>query len=198
MNIPAFSIVGIASANPIKRSAVEEVFKRAFTTTLEFVSISNTDQDLSKEPIGRAEIEKCVRTRIDRAQAMIPHAFFWVAIESGVTIQSADAQDPIVYVENLLFVRCLNGEEYEAWTPCFLLPRCLAAPVLNGIELGKAADNVFGVQESKQHEENNVLTRLSNGLVTRRTHYVHTLSVVLMPLISKEIYAQRPTEAHMA
>ncbi|MBU3958205.1 MAG: inosine/xanthosine triphosphatase [Nanoarchaeota archaeon] len=167
--------VGIATKNPSKIRAVEEIFKIAFGD----VQILPSDAD-SGVPAQPKE-EQILQGAINRARAALEGNDFGVGIEAGV-FEIGGKLCNIGYC----VIMDRTGKYSIGSQPIFELPEIFRKELLAGKELGTAADEYFKTKNIK-HEGGSIKV-LSNSLISRDDLLKDAIKCALVPWISKEIY----------
>jgi inosine/xanthosine triphosphatase len=174
--------VVVASRNPVKVGATESAFTLQFPQAkLEMVPI-DVDSGAGDQPMSDAATRSGARTRSSNASAAIPDADFWVGIEGGI-----DVFDEQLMAFAWIAVGSSRGEISEARSVTLPLPPAIKTLVDDGMELGKANDEVFSTVNSKQG--GGAFGLLTNGRYTREEIYCQTLVIALVPFVH-ELFPQ--------
>lgn len=170
----------IASHNPVKISAAEIAFSKAFPDEVfEFVGV-DVDSGVPDQPVND-ETKKGAHNRIKHAQELEEDADFWVAMEGGIQEVGKD-----YYACAHLVIRGKQGIEGESSAALFRLPPKVSELIRDGMELGSASDKVFN--ESNLKQKAGTVGILTNNIITRTDYYVHPMLMALIPFMNKEIY----------
>ncbi|TRZ54713.1 inosine/xanthosine triphosphatase [archaeon] len=167
--------VGIATRNPSKVRAVEEVFKIVF----ENVRIFPLDAD-SGVPAQPKE-EQILQGAINRARAALEGNDFGVGIEGGVVEINGKMCNTAYCV-----IMDKTGRYSIGSQPIFELPEIFKKEIMTGKEFGTVADEYFKTKNIK-HEGGSIKI-LSKGMISRDDMLKDAVKCALVPWISKEIY----------
>lgn len=167
--------VGIATKNPSKVRAVEEMFKIAFGD----VQILPSDAD-SGVPAQPKE-EQILQGAINRAKAALEGNDFGVGIEAGV-VELNGKMCNIAYC----VIMDKSGKYSIGSQPMFELPEIFKKEILKGKEFGTVSDEYFKTKNIKH--EGGAIKLLSNNLISRDDLLKSAVKCALVPWISKEIY----------
>lgn len=167
--------VGIATRNPSKIRAVEEMFRIAFGN----VQIFPKDAD-SGVPAQSKE-EQILQGAINRAKAVLEGNEFGVGIEAGVYEMRGKLFNAAYCV-----IMDKTGRYSVGSQPIFELPEIFRKEILAGKEFGTVADEYFRTKNIK-HEGGSVKI-FSKGMISRDDMLKDAIKCALVPWISKEIY----------
>ncbi len=167
--------VGIATKNPSKVRAVEEMFKLAFKD----VQIFPKDAD-SGVPAQPKE-EQILQGAINRAKAVHEGNDFGVGIEAGTYEIKGKLCNTAYCV-----IMDKTGRYSIGSQPIFELPEIFKKEILSGKEFGTVADEYFKTKNIKH--EGGAIKILSNNLISRDDLLKDAVKCALVPWISKEIY----------
>ena len=176
--------VVVASANPVKVSAVQKGFARWLgSESFEVLPVS-TPSGVSAQPFSSEETFLGAANRMEAARKLVPDANYWTAIEGGVeNLHGQLAAYAWVVISS-------PHQMGKARTGSFFLPDSISQLVRQGIELGSADDMVFSRTNSKQG--NGAIGILTNDLVTRTDLYEHAVLLALAPFITPDYYSNLP------
>jgi inosine/xanthosine triphosphatase len=167
--------VGIATKNPSKIRAVEEIFKIAFTDVQ--ILPSDVDSGVPAQP----KEEQILQGAINRAKAALEGNDFGVGIEAGVVEINGKMCNTAYCV-----VMDKTGKYSIGSQPIFELPGIFKKEILKGREFGAIADEYFKTKNIK-HEGGSIKI-LSNNMISRDDMLKDAVKCALVPWISKEIY----------
>jgi len=92
-------------------------------------------------------------------------------------------------------LHCGSGKWGHASTGSFPLPPPVTHLLLQGVELGKADDQVFKRSNSKQHD--GAVGLLTHGVIDRTVYYVHALVLALTAFVHPEHYGTPQVQGHL-
>jgi len=167
--------VGIATKNPSKIRAVEEIFRIAFGDVQVFPK--DADSGVPAQP----KEEQILQGAINRATAALEENDFGVGIEAGV-VEFNGKMCNIAYC----VIMDKSGKYSIGSQPMFELPEIFKKGILAGKEFGTVADEYFNTKDIKH--EGGAIKVLSNGLISRDDLLKDAVKCALVPWISKEIY----------
>lgn len=171
----------IASKNPVKIEAVKIGFNKMFPGQVfdfEAVSVSS---DVPDQPMGDLETYNGAFNRAKNAQLLISNADFWVGLEGGL-IEHKDGN-----MEAMAWIIVLSKNKLgKSRTAGFDLPQKTIALIKQGLELGAADEQVFGVNNSKQQMGSTGL--LTDNALNRCDYYVQSVILALIPFLKTELY----------
>lgn len=167
--------IGISTKNPLKIKAVKEVFEQAFGK-VEVISFENNsgvpDQPLKDQILEGAK---------NRAKAALKNNDFSVGIEAG-----AIEIDGRLFDIGYCIIMDKSGKYSIGSQPIFELPESFKEKLLSGKELGKVADDFFGLDNIKQ--DIGAVGMLSKKLIVREDLLKAAVKTALLPWISKDVY----------
>lgn len=167
----------VASANPVKRDAVESAFASTFPAeTLTIESVEGRSR-VSEQPMSDEETLHGAVNRTRHAMELAPDADFWVGIEGGV-----EAIGDVFMTFAWVVIRRKGGRAGQARTVTLPLPPEIRQLIEDGVELGEANDRVFSTVNSKQ--EGGAFGLLTDGRYTRESVYVEALSIALVAIVN--------------
>ncbi|MGB0840310.1 MAG: inosine/xanthosine triphosphatase [Chitinophagales bacterium] len=171
----------VGSKNPVKVAAVQTAFQTIFPTTTFQVEGLSSASGVSDQPVGDDETYQGAINRVVNVQNTRPEADFWVGLEGGITDNSKG-------MEAFAWFYILNrsGQIGKARSGGFYLPEQVAHLVRQGIELGVADDQIFGISNSKH--QTGAVGLLTKNVITRKSLYVHGLCLALIPFINPALY----------
>ncbi len=170
--------VVVASKNPVKIKAVEQVFASAgFDARIEGVSARSGVAD---QPMGSDETYLGACNRIEDIKLKHPDAHFWVGIEGGIEVIDGTMHCMAWIV---ISSKDLVGSSKVA---SFVLPKCVTDLVEQGSELGDATAEYFKEPNSKQ--KMGVVGILTGGTIDRTSYYVHAGELAMIPFRNINLY----------
>ncbi len=172
--------VVVASTNPVKLAATRSGFRRALPTETVQILATAVPSGVGSQPVSDAETLAGAEERARGAQALVPHATFWVGIEGGV--EERDGRLAAFAWVVILSAGCVG----RARTGTFFLPNAVADLVRQGIELGEADDRVFGRTDSKR--DLGAVGLLTGGVIDRTALYEHAVVLALVPFRNVGLY----------
>lgn len=170
----------VASTNTVKIEAVKSAFQKMFPDQeFETVGIS-VPSGVADQPMSNEETFHGAKNRVENAETNSPGADFYVGIEGGL--------DEIEHgMESFAWIVCKsNGKYGKSRTATFFLPEEVAKLVRQGMELGKADDQVFQRENSKQ--QNGAVGILTHNVMTRTTYYTEAVILALIPFKNPALY----------
>lgn len=170
----------VASLNPVKIRATRKGFKKMFgIEQVEAIGVS-VPSGVSDQPMTQAETLEGAVNRAHRAKDAHADADYWVGIEGGLE-ETAAGMEVFAWI-----VICSQSREGKARTATFMLPPAVIELIHQGLELGDADDQVFGVDNSKQ--AGGALGLLTKNVVNRTWLYVPAVILALVPFVNEELY----------
>jgi len=170
--------VAVGSMNPVKVSAVEEVFFKVFGG-VEVLPVA-VDSGVSPQPFGFDTL----RGAENRARKALEAsgADYGVGIEGGLLELRGRWY-------NLGFVAIVDREGFigtgtSGW---FELPPSFLEKIKSGEELAEVLDNFLGVEGVGRME--GAVGVFTGNRVTRRDLYVHGLYMAIIPHLNKKIWS---------
>ncbi len=172
----------VASDNPVKIDAARVAFSRYFgDVQAEGVPAASS---VAAQPMGADTYrgaEHRARVLFERCQAGELDADYCVGIEGGA-ISVYDRW----FVLGVMCIIDRAGRIGFGASPEFELPEKLAAPLVEGTELGEIIDHLTGEQDSKRR--GGAIGFLTGGVMDRRDFYVQGLLVALVPFLNESLY----------
>lgn len=172
----------VGSQNPVKIEVVRQAFEQVFPEDqFEFIG-HKAKSGVSDQPKSDEETLSGAFNRIKDCKNTFPEADFWVASESGII----DVVEHMFETSHIV-IESHDGAIGRARAASFEIPKPIADDIRrNGVELGQAADNLFGVSNSKQ--QGSIIGLLTNNLVNRTTTYVQSAIFALIRHKHPELY----------
>ena len=171
----------VASKNPVKISAAKAAFEQAFPNqSFTFTGVS-ADSGVSEQPWNDEETRQGAINRVREAKNLYPEADFFIGMEGGVERVSGNWQ-----AFAWMIVMDKTGRLGQGRTGVLILPTAIGVLLDQGMELGPADDQVFGLENSKQKQ--GAVGILTNGLIDRATYYEQALIFALIPWLNPEYY----------
>lgn len=169
--------VGIATKNPSKIRAVEEVFKLVYGDVQVFPK--DADSGVPAQP----KEEQILQGAINRAKSALEGNEFGVGIEAGVYEMRGK-----LYNAAYCVIMDKRGKYSVGSQPIFELPEIFRKEIMSGKEFGAVADEHFKTKNIKH--EGGAIKILSNSLITRDDLLKAAIKTALVPWISREIYEE--------
>jgi inosine/xanthosine triphosphatase len=173
-------LVLVGSKNPVKISCTEDAFTRAFNSTF-LVEGINATSGVSDQPIGDTETLKGAKNRAFNSKEIFPEANFWIGIEGGI-----DEDEKGMFAFAWIFILHDSGKTSQSKTGTFYLPEKITQLVKEGMELGKADDHVFDLENSKQ--QGGSVGILTKGVVNREEYYRQAIILALIPFMNSSLF----------
>lgn len=170
-------LVLVGSKNPVKISCTEDAFTRAFNKSF-LVEGINAASGVPEQPFGDKETLLGARNRAQNSREVFPEANYWVGIEGGV-----DEDENGMFAFAWIFILDKSGKTSQSKTGTFYLPKAVTKLVKEGMELGKADDQVFNQENSKQ--QGGSVGILTHGVVDRNEYYRQAIILSLIPFINE-------------
>ncbi len=175
----------VASTNPVKIQAAVNGFQRLFPGNELNVIAAAVSSEVAHQPMSDEETLRGALNRSANAQAVHPHADYWIGIEGGV-----QPIGPEMAAFAWIVVRS-RGTIGKGRTGTFFLPPAVVELIRQGKELGEADDIVFGRSNSKQ--DNGAVGLLTDNVIDRAQLYEHAMILALIPFRNEVLY--RSSEA---
>lgn len=176
--------VAVGSGNPVKRSAVEQVFESAS------VEARSVDSGVSEQPVGYAETITGARTRARRSFG--PEVAYAVGLEGGVAEFSASvdgggaADERFEGAEGLFLIMwaaVTDGRRVEVGAgPSVRLPDPIAREVASGAELGPLLNDRLGTDDLARNQ--GAIGVFTEGRLTRRDALAGAVACAAGPVLS--------------
>ena len=177
--------VVVGSVNPVKLAAVQAGFGAIFRQERFELRGVEVPSGVSDQPMTDGETLQGARQRAENARKYAPQADFWVGLEGGVDAVPGNPEALLTFA----WVVVLSAEQSGcARTGAFVLPAQVARLVCSGLELGEADDQVFGTQNSKQH--NGAVGLLTHDALKRAEFYAQAVQLALIPFINPQLYPE--------
>ena len=173
-------LVLVGSKNPVKIACTEDAFTRAFNKSF-LVEGINAASGVSDQPIGEAETHLGAKNRAHNSREVFPEAHYWVGIEGGV-----DEDEYGMFAFAWIYILARDGKTSQSKTGTFYLPKAVTELVKEGMELGKADDQVFEQENSKQ--QGGSVGILTHGVVDRNEYYRQAIILALIPFVNENFF----------
>ena len=174
-------LVIVGSENPVKIEVARRAFLQVFPEeSFEFIGCRAVS-GVSNQPKSDEETLHGAYNRIKDSKIKYPDADFWVSQESGV-IDHIDHMFETSYI----IIESSSGVIGQAKAASFEIPTSIAESIRNGMELGPAADKLFGVTNSKQ--QGSIIGLLTNNVVDRTSTYLQSAIFALIRHKNRELY----------
>ena len=180
----------VASHNPVKQQAALDGFQRMFPGQAFDIQAIEVPSGVSDQPVSDDETLQGALNRARQARRLLPQADFWVGIEGGVQLASANpdqlasGSDEMAVFAWVVVVSVTKLG--KARTGAFFLPPVVMRLVKEGSELGEADDIVFGRTNSKQ--KNGAVGLLTGDVIDRRLYYEQAVVLALIPFRNPDLY----------
>ncbi len=172
----------VASTNPVKVSATQQAFIQMFPGVEFAIEGMNAPSGVPDQPMGTEETVHGAKNRLEYIRQAKPEADYWIGIEGGLI---TDDQNNLIS-EAWLVIADRDGRESKTSTAKFVLPKVMAELIRGGLEMGHAADRLYGMVNSKQkHSTVGVLT---DNAIDRTAYYMHAIILALIPFKNSELY----------
>jgi inosine/xanthosine triphosphatase len=173
-------LILVGSKNPVKISCTEDAFTRAFDSSF-LVEGVNASSGVSDQPMGDKETLKGAKNRAFNSKDIFPEANFWVGIEGGI-----DEDEKGMFAFAWIFIVHDSGKTSQSKTGTFYLPEKVVELVKGGMELGKADDQIFNQDNSKQ--QGGSVGILTKGVINREEYYRQAIILALIPFLNKDLF----------
>jgi len=172
--------VVVASTNPVKIDATTRAFHRLFGDLgWQFKGV-DVASGVPDQPMSDAESLTGAKNRVKAAATLKPKADYWVGIEGGSEERDNDiATFAWIVVQH-------NGQISRARTSEFFQPHKIKELMRQGLELKKAADQIFRTTDSGK--KTGAIGLLTNNAVTRTDFYEQAVILALVPFFKPELY----------
>lgn len=175
-------VILVASKNPVKTEAIRAGFEKVFPRVSFEVVSADASSGISDQPMGISQTLQGAVNRVDTLVSSGNKASFYVAIEGGI----AEHEDDL-FAFAWVVIRNASGYESKSQTGHFPLPYSIKALLKQGMELGHAVDQVFGLHNSKQ--DMGAVGVLTGQVIDRKAYYVHAVILALIPFIKTELFS---------
>ena len=164
--------IAVGSQNPIKIEAAKKAFEIVFPDE-EFEATGYAVlSEVSDQPMSSTETLQGGRNRVKNTRALAPNADWYVGLEGGLE----ELEDDLIEV-GWMVVEDQSGKESVTRTASLTLPDAITEIVKSGTELGRAVDQVFQKENSKQ--KTGLVGIITHGIIMRSDLYIHTLILAL-------------------
>lgn len=170
----------VGSENPGKIEAVRLGFTALFPNESLDISGITVSSDVPEQPRGDEETLRGAINRVNNAKNASPNADYTVGLEGGI-----DNMDNEMVAFAWIVVISKEGRIGKGKTGTFFLPSEIAKLIRSGMELGKANDMFFKVQNSKHG--GGAVGILTNGVLNRPEYYAQAVMLALIPHINPSI-----------
>ncbi|EAZ81931.1 inosine/xanthosine triphosphatase [Algoriphagus machipongonensis] len=173
-------LIIVGSKNPVKISCTEDAFSEAFSRPF-LVNGVNTSSGVPDQPKGDKETLLGAKNRAENSRKTFPEADYWVGIEGGV-----DEDEHGMFAFAWIYIEDKDKKTSQAKTGVFYLPEKVRSLVNKGVELGKADDEVFDQDNSKQ--QGGSVGILTHGVLDRKAYYSQAIILALIPYLNKNLF----------
>lgn len=171
----------VTSKNPVKVEAVKEAFQKVFNNNTITIDGLAVPSGVSDQPLSDQETITGAMNRLNNAMSINSKADYYVSIEAGINDIEGE-----MYNYAWVFIKNRENKLGKSKTDTFVLPSRVRELILEGKELGKADDIVFGHTNSKQTIGS--IGILTNNLITRTSYYTEAIILALIPFMNSELY----------
>lgn len=173
--------VVIGSKNPVKMEVAKQAFEQVFPNEkFEFFSC-NASSNVSTQPKSDEETLRGAYNRIEDCKKKFPDVDFWVSQEGGVIDDVAH-----MFESSHVVIVSRDGTVGRAKAASFEIPKLIAENIRAGMELGPAADRLFGVSNSKQR--GSIVGLLTDNLIDRTSTYLQSAIFALLRHKHPDLY----------
>ena len=172
--------VVVTSKNPVKIEATRRGFARALPTAELDIQSLAVASGVADQPASDAETLRGARQRAETARRQAPDADYWIGLEGGLEVNDGE-----LFAGAWIYVLGHQGHG-RARTAVFPLPPALTRRLAEGLELGKAVDELFERRGSKRGP--GAAGLLTDGAVGRTELYEPAVVLALIPLLKHELY----------
>ena len=171
----------VASNNPVKVAAALGGFQKMLPRLSFETEAVSVPSGVADQPMTDAETLLGAVNRVHAAKTAQPEADFWIGLEGGVEMDKGE-------LSAFAWIVVSSKERLgKARTGAFYLPRAVTELVGQGLELGKANDQIFSQVNSKQ--KGGAIGILSDGAVGRKELYEQAVVLALVPFKNEQLYA---------
>jgi inosine/xanthosine triphosphatase len=170
--------IAVASTNPVKIKAVTKIAKKLWPKAI--ILSMDTDSGVSSMPTSDDE---CITGATNRAKAILKKtgADYGVGIEGGTTDTKYG-----MFLTGWTVVASKDGRLSLGSSGRLIIPKIFRQKVLEGEELGPAADRLVGTTNIKQKE--GVVGLLTKNLLTREDALAVSVANAFARFISEEYF----------
>ena len=170
----------VASRNPVKIEAARRGFEKMFPGR-HFTPVAlPVPSGVSEQPMTDEETLTRALNRVNRAATAFSEAQYWIGIEGGVHPYGNE-------LAAFAWVVVRSGAQLgKARSGAFFLPGAVAKLVKEGMELGRADDLVFKVQNAKQQA--GAIGLLTGNAVDRMQLYEQAVVLSLVSFKNDKLY----------
>ena len=172
----------VASTNPVKINATKSAFSLVFPSHSIEIHGYSAESGVADQPISDEETFTGAQNRMKAIQAQYPDNDYYVGIEGGIEHLS-DGSQAFAWV----VIGSRSNQFGKARSASFQLPPGVSSLIRQGIELGIANDQIFGLKHSKQKQ--GAVGILTHNLIDRQMLYERPVILALIPFLRPELYA---------
>jgi len=173
-------IIAVGSTNPSKLTVAKQAFQKVFPeNTINIVPVKAPSK-VSDQPRSLKEVRTGALNRLEYVIENTP-SDYCIAMEGGI-IDSNKHMKQFAYI-----VACdpLKRDFIARMSTIKLrVPEPIAELVRNGMEMGPAADKIFGTKNCK--EDGGMLKLITNGALSREEIYLHAAILAINQLKNPE------------
>lgn len=171
----------VASKNPTKINSAKAAFELVFPENLIEAEGFSSESGVPDQPMGDAETFQGALNRAEWVRKANPIADYWVGIEGGLIENKAGEMEAMAWM--VVLDKRKMGKARTAGF--FIAPKTIQL-IKEGLELGHADEQTFGVTNSKQKMGSSGL--LTNNIITRERFYIDAIVLALIPFINGELF----------
>lgn len=178
-------LVAIGSTSPAKVAGIEAALREVPGGSGPVAPVKAAS-GVRDQPVGDEETFRGAANRARTALAAVEGASLGIGIEAGISLGVEGAAGcqagAAMYTSAWVVAVDEAGVVGSARSAAFALPPFLAARVANGMELGDALDDAYGLRRAKDGP--GAAGVLSRGLVTRAELYRQPVLLALLPWLA--------------
>lgn len=172
----------VASTNPVKINCIKNAFAKMFPDMEHLVEGVSAPSGVSDQPMSIEETIQGARNRAQYIRQARPEADYYAGIEGGLTTDELGQLIGIAWV----VILDQQGRESKASTGTFVLPKIMADDIRSGMEMGVAADKLYGTDNIKHNL--GTVGALTDGVIDRTEYYTHAAILALIPFKNASRY----------
>lgn len=179
MNHNKQTTIVIGSKNPVKANAIARAHSDVFGQPPEMRHFA-ANSGVSDQPMTDDETLRGAENRVQEASSAGIDGDYFVGVEGGI-------EEHEVGMLAFAWIVISDGKLVgRSRTATFPLPEPIARLIREGVELGKADDIVFGVENSKQ--DCGAVGLLTNGAIDRESLYRHAAAMAFIPFLNRQLF----------
>lgn len=179
--------IAVGSSNRAKKEAVFNGLKSVHQDSIINIHAFEVASGVSIQPFGDDETKLGAVNRAKSAYVEYQSLNDGLGPKYSVGIEGGVQANSNKQMECFAWIVIYNGQ-YESCsrTSTFLLPPAISKLVNEGVELGKADDEVFSRVESNQGS--GTVGYLTHGIIDRCSYYSHAVVLAMIPFTNPELY----------